>query len=369
MNDPNNDLKDIFRSTEDPAIANAQMSSEDQLADDIRKHRLINISFGVVAAGLFIGLAALLIHNYRAQPSPDKPAESFTTAYTPAYSLPSEELWARNYKMVARDMAARPIPANSALDIEWVKYTAYNVIMGEQALRNNLLDSAKTYLTVALKISPRLRNVHEILGTICLKQQDFSAAAKHLQLALKEHKTIAVLNNTGLAFMGLGDFSNAESYLKQAVDAGDPSNKCRKNLALLYQQAGRIQESIQQYNRYLTRYPDDSAALQAYTDLLVEENRTDEAIAFLESLTPSDSLPVYLLLARTSAKINDAHKAVAALKNSARFLSPTELMEEIHRDVFQGIQQERVFENLAYQLELASVSLSSDIPALNTNSL
>jgi tetratricopeptide (TPR) repeat protein len=288
------------------------------------------------------------------------------TSDVPAYTLPTDEQWVLEYRKVAveEDGSARLGPKK--VSTKWIKNTAYHTILGELALRQGELETAQNHFEIALTTFPAITGIRGDLGAAYLKQQHFERAAELLQKALTEGSSVATLNNLGVARLGLGEYEQAESVLRQALQQQPDLSGCYKNLALLYQKTGRTNDAVAAFETYLSANPQDAPLLERYVSYLTQAGRLRDAIGFLEQMDGADPLTVHLLLAEAAARDADAERAVDALRYSARFLSPRQTIVKMHDPVFEKIARTEPFETLLYQLEMATVSLSTNFPSAKT---
>ncbi len=226
--------------------------------------------------------------------------------------------------------------------------------MGEQALSLDHPETAQTHFEEVLKIFPDLQDTRRALGLALLKQGKFDAAADTLEQAVREEASFDVLINLGSACIGAGRFERAEAVLHRARSMRPASEGCLKNLALLYKQTGNLRQAEQHFQAYFRHRPDDLEMIRLYTAMLNKANRAEDAIRFLERLSPLERDPaaIPLLLAKTAAACGDANRAVAALKSAAEHLPPSLTLVEMNDKVFKKIRRMDAFEALSRQLQI-----------------
>jgi len=368
MNSQDTDIRDIYRSEDSAPESAPSREMQDLIESEIRRRRIFN----TVATLLTLTLTVFLMLSFVKE---QLPAASDKTApvaekhpYFAAYTLPAEEQWALEYRQVAQQAGGSEPPGSKPLSTKWVKNTAYHLIMGEQALRMNELPAAQTHLEAAIDAFPSITGVRHYLGEVYLKRQYFEKAVEQLKKAQEEEPSIEVLNNLGVAYIGIEEYGQAEALLKQVVRQKPDLAGCYKNLAFLYQKAGRTNDAVLSFEKYFSLVPKDVPLIQNYVAYLTAAGRTPDAIAFLERIeSSSDPLAVNLLLARTAAQHADTGRAVHALRDAARFLSPRQTIAEMHDATFDKIAHTEPFEALLYQLELAEVSLSTNLNTKGTS--
>lgn len=264
------------------------------------------------------------------------------------------------YRQVALQADSSEPAGPKSRSSKWIKNAAYHIIMGEQALRQDDAAAAQNHFEAALATFPGITGVHSRLGAAYLKRQYFQKAADQLELALKEDSSAEVLNNLGAACAGIEDYARAETFLRRALELKPDLAGCIRNLALLYQKTGRTDEAAAAFERYFSLNPQDTGLLESYIIFLTEAGRAPEAAAFLERIQGADPLAVRLLLARVAAQIADPDRTVRALREAARFLTPRQMIAEMHDSAFSPVAQTEPFETLMYQLEMAAVSLATN---------
>lgn len=366
MKKPDTDIRDIYRTTNPAPEISPPHKMQEDLEAEIRRHRI----FSLCAALLTFTLVTLLIYSIVRDALPPslyvRPA-SEKMPYFPAHTLPRDEQWAIEYRQIAEQTDHSEPAGEKTLSTKWIKNAAYHTVMGEQALRINELEAAQDHLKTALDTFPAASGVRQYLGAAHLKRREFAQAAEQLQLALKETPSVEVLNNLGVAYIGIEKYEQAETVLKQAVQQQPELAGCYKNLALLYQQAGRTNEAVGAFEKYFALNPNDLPLIQIYVDYLTSAGRIPAALAFLEQAEGTDPATLSLLRARTAAKNADAERAVGALRNATRFLSPRRIIAEMHNPVFESISGSEPFETLLRRLELASVTLSTNFEAAGSS--
>ena len=356
-------VRDIYRS-KDPSQDSAPVhETEDLIARALRRQWFFNLFVSLLILILFSALTVAFITDYLAVPEEAAPAGK-KAPYIASYTLPAEEQWALEYQQIASQADTSEPAGPKPVSSKWVKNAAFHIIMGEQASRINNLIAAKDHLEAAILTFPTITGINGYLGTVYLKQQYFEKAVASLKKALEEDPSAAVLNNLGVAYLGLGEYKQAEALLRKVLQQRPDLAGCYKNLALLYQKTDRTHEAIASFEKYFLLNPQDTGLITNYVSYLTGSGRIRDALDFLDRIEGADSLAVQLLLAKTAARDNDAERAVRALLEAARFITPRQMMTEMHNPVFDKIAQSAPFETLINQLEMATVLLSTN---LNTN--
>ncbi|MCU0857674.1 MAG: tetratricopeptide repeat protein [Pontiellaceae bacterium] len=356
----NRDLRNIYRTDEAETPAQAALNSDfEEIKRELRRELIFNASVGLLTFSVVVILAVLFVKNFVIQPGAGV-SVPHKNAYLSAYELPEKEQWALDYRQIVAQAEAAAGSGPRDFSSKWVKNTAYHVIMGQQAIRANNLPAAQYHLEQANLTFPEMTGVQRDLGTVYLKQQKFKQAKEFLQQAQNQAPSAETLNNLGIAQMGLEEYDLAETSFRQVLQSRPDAAGCYKNLAYLYQKTGRTNEAAAAYESYFSLYPQDPPLLESYTAYLAGIKRDKEAVRFLEQLKGGDPLTVQLLLAKAAARDNDAERAVRALREASRFLTPRQMLTELHKDDFKKISQNESLNELVYQLELAAVVLSTN---------
>lgn len=291
------------------------------------------------------------------------PVNPVGLSYVPKHTLPRDALWVISYQ---RNDAHATLPAstNQPFSEEWVKHAAYHLILGRQALDQNLPKEATVHLEEALTIFPDLRGVHALLGTVYLELDEPAPAIRHLKAALREEESVLVLNNLGAACLKQGEAEQAEEFLRRAEQLDPGYAAGLKNLALLYRETDRPEKALRYFEDYLSRYRDDPDTAEIYADYLVDQGRRDEAVAFLEEYSrrnEAQALPLYLLLAEIESAATNSAAAAAALEKACSLISPNLALIELNRETFDPVRETDEFKKLVQQVELAAVTLEETL--------
>ncbi len=354
------DIPDIYRpEVLKPEPAPVQVITE-LIDHEIHKQRIFNISVGLLTLAMATSLTIYIMMDYLSVSRQATPSREKTTRLA-SFILPEDEQWTLEYQQVALQAESSEPSGRKAFSTKWVKNAAYHIIMGEQALRRNELSAAQNHFEAALMTFPAMIGTRSRLGEVYLKRQYFEKAVEQLQKALEEQPSVDVLNNLGVTYMGLKDYVLAESHLQQALRQQPDLAGCYKNIALLYQKTSRTNEAVAAFNKYFALDPQDTTLIRNYVAYLNASGQIRAAIDFLERIKGADSQAILLLLAKTAAQDNDAERAVRALRAASHFITPRQMTAEMHAAVFDKIARNESFEALLYRLELAAVSLSTNL--------
>lgn len=352
------------------ALQRGEISVEDakQLAEDLDQNivrtRRRTIVLGTVLVILSFFLAGIVCrqssHRPEIPPPPAKKPSKFDgLAYVPKHALPLDSLWVINYQQ--KDLHSDiPVLTNLPFSEEWVKHAAYHLILGRQALEENMLKEAAVHLEEAVTIFPQIKGIHSVLGTVYLQMDRPQAAIEHLEAALEEERNLSVLNNLGAALIKTGELDRAKEFLDQAnqLDPGYPGGL--KNMALLYRQKEQPEKALKYFEDYLAQYHEDIETVEIYANYLNDLGHRDQSIKFLSNyndLNTEKALPLYLMLAKFEAESTNTTATVAALEKITSLLSPNLALIKLNMDDFDSIRNTEEFQSLVQQVELAAVTL------------
>ena len=354
------DFSDVFRDSLkeglDPVLVK-HLAEELDLALRVQQRRcLLLVTLLLVLSVVLVGVVFDKDHPQQPIVAALAPEE---VAYIPQYTLPHDALWVVSYRHVARSpdlMTTTEQPVSE----KWIKQVAYHLIVAQQSLALKQDEKATVHFEKALTIFPEIQGVHGPLGTLYLQQQDLNKAIMHLETALDEGASLSVLNNLGVAFIRAGELKRAEGYFLQAQAMQPEHPASHKNLALMYREAENPEASLAHFKRYLELQAQDEKTVETYAEYLIELDRREEAIEFLNTysaLHADQAQPLYLLLAKIEARSTNTVQAVAALQKMSRHISPNQALIKLNLDDFDSIRDAEEFQALIRQVELATVTL------------
>jgi Tfp pilus assembly protein PilF len=363
MNKIQKNVRNIYRAPEEREVDYGPPSGQHpEIEEDIRRHRLMSIVSGVIAVTIVVVITLLIAQQIRDEariPPPPPAAPVGQEEYVPYNSLPMDELWVMNYSLVA-DQARLDDDSDFSFSTKWIKNAAYNVILGQQALAFGNPGKAVYHFEQALDVLPELKDVHEPLGFAYLKWNKPLKAAEHLKLALQEKDDFMIRSDLGVALMQSGNLDQAEESLQIALQQNPDHPGVYKNLALLYREREEPEKAFRFFSDYFSQNDDDLSAAAIFANYLVEQDRHQQAVAFLEQYSEQISeqaLPLHLLLAKIHSKQTNTTAAVAALEKITRYISPNLALTELNQEAFDPIRSEEEFEKLVHQFEMAAIAL------------
>ncbi len=359
------ELRDIYQSDSHDLEKDftPQVTQEvvEQRQRNLQRTRIASLFFGGLALVVTIILIAVVIRDVISERELSKKVAPKDIAFIPRHTLPSEATWVMDYQRVADQIDPDDDLAEKPLSTQWVKKAAYHIIMGQQALSLNELDSALENFEQVIGIYPEIEGLHRSLGMLYIEREEYKKAAEHLEIALQEEELFDVVNNLGTAYIGTLEYEKAEKHLLRALEIQPESPISHKNLALLYRKMEREESAIFHFEKYIDLRPGDLDTLQTYALYLTRIARWKEAATFLTDLTQevTDVAPLYFLLAQVQVQNNQEELAMAALQRGIQLIDPNLAMAWMSRKEFNDVRESREFKSLVDELEIASVSLDS----------
>ena len=358
------ELRDIYQSDSHDFEKDftPQVTQEiiEQRQRDLQRTRIASLFFGGLALVVTIVLIAVVIRDFISERERSKKVPEKEIAFIPRHSLPSEAAWVMDYQQVVDQVDPEDKLAEKPLSTKWVKKAAYHIIMGQQALALQEVDSALEHFQGVVEIYPEIEGLHRSLGMLYIEREEYEKAAEHLEKALQEQELFDVVNNLGTAYIGTQEYEKAEKHLLRALEIQPESPISHKNLAVLYRKMEREESAIFHFEKYIDLRPNDLDTLQTYALYLTKLARWEQAAAFLTDLTQevTDVAPLYFLLAQVQVQNNQEELAMAALQRGIQLIDPNLAMAWMSRKEFNDVRNSSEFKSLVDELEIASVSLN-----------
>ena len=356
-------LRDIYQSDSHDIEEDftPQVSKEviEQRQRDLRRNRIASLFFGALALIVSVILIVIILRDFLSERDRIKKVPTKETTFIPRHTLPSDATWVMDYKQVANQMDPENELTEKPLSTKWMKKAAYYIIMGEQALALNELDSALDNFQKVVAIYPEIEGIHRSLGMLHIEREEYAKAAEHFEKALKEDERFDVVNNLGTAYIGTEEYEKAEAHLLRAFDMQPENPICHKNLAVLYRKMERVDSAVFHFEKYIDLHPNDLDTLQTYALYLTKLARWEEAAGFLTELTRevTDVAPIYFLLAQVQVQNHQQDKAIAALQRGIQLIDPDLALAWMSSKEFNTVRELNDFKSLIDALEIASVSL------------
>ncbi len=122
--------------------------------------------------------------------------------------------------------------------------------LGLALFAQNRLEDAEPPLKKALELDPKLWRSHNALGIMANRQHRPAQALTHFKAALAQRPDLpALYNNQALSHMLLGNLSQAESSLRQALTLDPGYRLAYNNLGMVLTQRGRHREALRAFER------------------------------------------------------------------------------------------------------------------------
>jgi len=357
------ELRDIYQSDSHDFEKDftPQVTQEiiEQRQRDLKQSRVASLFFGGIALVVSVVLIGIVIRDFLSERDITKKVPSKEVTFIPRHTLPSDATWVMDYKQVADQIDPENELAEKPLSTKWVKKAAYYIIMGQQALALNELDSALEHFQKVVEIYPEIEGLHRSLGMLYIEREEYKKAAEYLEKALEEQELFDVVNNLGTAYIGTEEYEKAEKHLLRALELQPESPVCHKNLAVLYRKMERVDSATFHFEKYVDLRPGDLDTLQTYALYLTKLARWEQAAAFLTQLTRevTDVAPIYFLLAQVQVQNNQNELALAALRRGIQLIDPDLALAWMSSKEFNAVRDSSGFKNLIDELEIASVSL------------
>lgn len=133
-------------------------------------------------------------------------------------------------------------------------------LLAEYYVRAGRISDARSALEQAIAAQPRVPEMHNNLGNLCLRQGDPETAIGHFEtaLALKPDDP-EFTNNLGNALVRAGRLDDGIAYLEVAVRLDPVGPAPSFNLASAYAQGGRTDEALRLLRRLIAHHPADAA--------------------------------------------------------------------------------------------------------------
>ncbi len=348
-------LQDIYATDQtDKDDYTPQVSKEilEERKREIRRHQFTRFVLGMSVLVLLVVLIYVIareyIGTYSVAPSPTP----ITQGYIPRYSLARESQWVLDF---SRDYGnpkwigegERPFSA------EWIRKTAFNLVLAEQAARIGENVEAAEYYENALEILPDLEGVKVPLGMLYFKIKAFDKALALLENAPEVDLTPDVLNNLGAACLNAKAYDRAEIYLKQALDAKPAYAEAQKNMAVLYQEQKRDEEAVATYEKYIDLRPADIDTQHSFALYLTKLGKWEQAANLLDDLTQeiTDVPVLFFLLAQVETHNNRPEKAMEAIRRGIQLTDPNAALAYMDSSEFEKLRESDEFQIMIKTLE------------------
>ncbi|WP_254843564.1 lipopolysaccharide assembly protein LapB [Shewanella sp. UCD-KL21] len=181
------------------------------------------------------------------------------------------------------------------------KHLEKTVLLDQQRLSSIKSKSVAAKFLPLDELSPlRVYNALAILEDL---ENNNEAARTYFRLILAFQPQSAIIaTNLGYSFYLVGDFDNAESYLKQALRADPSFTRAWSNLGLVYIRQGNYRRALASFEQTMTT----ADALNDLGYFLMLEGKYEQAISLFKQAI--DTSPTYFERAHKNLKIALASK-------------------------------------------------------------
>jgi Tfp pilus assembly protein PilF len=348
-------LQDIYatdRTSRDDFTPQVSAEVLEERKRAIRRAQFTSFILGFTVLVLSVVLVYVVVREYievhTAPPSPTP----VTQEYIPRYSLPGDSQWVLDFSRDYGDpkwdgIGERPFSA------EWIRKAAFNIILAEQAEGIGEYGEAAEYYENAVEIFPKIEGVKVALGMVYFKLKQFDKALALLENTPEADLTPDVLNNLGAACLNAEAFEKAENYLKQAIEQQPTYAEAQLNLAVLYKEQKRDDDSVAAYEKYIDLRPADIDTQHNFALYLTKLGRWEEAANILHSLTQeiTDVPVLFFLLAQVETHNGNTDKAIAAIKRGVQLSDPNAAIAYMDSKDFAQLRESEEFQGMIKALE------------------
>lgn len=157
-------------------------------------------------------------------------------------------------------------------------------LLAEYYVRAGRISDARRALEQAIAAQPRVPEMHNNLGNLCLRQGDYAAAVTHFEsaLALKPNDP-ELTNNLGNALIRASRRDEGITHLEAAVRLAPDAPTPSLNLASAYAQAGRTEDALGLLRNLVTKNPADASVHNLFGHVLLAAGHRAEGIEHLRA--------------------------------------------------------------------------------------
>lgn len=166
-------------------------------------------------------------------------------------------------------------------------------LIGKQMARRGNYAGSLELLDAALFENPNLAEARLLVANVYLSMQNFeSAIAIYQSFDAQNSNDQALLNNYGLALLGLKKYTQARETLLKAVAVNPESIEAHINIGLAFRAQGETALAEKWFRDSLKLNPSNNEAVKHLCRILFQQNRTTEALTITEQAIFHDSSTV-----------------------------------------------------------------------------
>ena len=225
-----------------------------------------------------------------------------------------EDIMERQAQNVAvEDDTLKELPAMNSADYEK---------LGDTYLSRGQIGLARVKYQKALDLDPGNWRLNYKVGALLLKQNQPNDALPYFRaISSRDPMNSRGWEGEGRALLALGEHEEAEKLLKKAVRLDSSNWKAQQSLGMLYDQTGRLDESVAAYKAALKVRPVEASILNNLGVAYYLRKDYPLAIETLEkalrSARPEDRKRVYNNLGRSYARSEQYTRAIDAFRRGS----------------------------------------------------
>ena len=248
-----------------------------------------------------------------------------------------------------------PLPDRPAdLTVDWVKQAVYHLLEAEKAAQESHYDSALKEFDSVRKIYPGMKGLARMQGLIHLAQKDYPAAARAFVQALQEEPpTFGVVNNLGIAYIGMTNLPQAEVCLVEAIKMDSNYALAYYNLAMIRQRQGDAPRAADFLGIYTRMRPGDLPARENYALILLNLGQWEKASLVLDELgdaTPQSAVIQFRLAQALSHVEGKREQALSTLGHAVTLVDSRKALAWLSRPDFDLLRGDARFKSISDQL-------------------
>ena len=343
-------LQDIYST--DRAVTDdytPQVSSEimEERKREIRRHQFISFVLGMTVLVLLVALVYVVVREYMDIRSDSGAPAPISQEYIPRYSLPAESQWVLDLDRSFADPTWSG-EGERPFNFIAVKKAAFNIIIAEQAMGLGKFEEAVKALENVIELLPNLEDARLTLALAYFRLARYSDALEILKDAPDAVLTYQMLSNMGAACIEMKDYELGEKYLKRSLELKPGYTQSIKNLAVLYKQQDRSEESVVFFEKYLLQQPYDTETHYDFALYLTQIGDWPLAAEQLRILTQevTDVANLYILLARVETKLGNDKATIEAFRRAAQLTDPKQALLWMDDGEFEHLRRDKDFQAL-----------------------